>query len=91
MTLGVQGTVGNSRETFFGEATGYMDGSGVITIRSEQGPTCRGAFVYITSRQGEGTMTCDDGRTGSFSFVSTGHSGTGKGKVGGEEFIFTFG
>ena|SRR5256885_488267 len=92
LTLEVRGTIGDSRESFGGAATGYADGSGTLTIQSvERGTVCAGDFVYVTRRQGEGTLQCDDGRTGSFTFVSTGHRGTGSGKIGGEEFIFTFG
>lgn len=91
MTLPVKGQVQNSKETFFGSATGYMDGSGKLTITSNKGVKCDGDFVYITERQGDGTFTCEDGRTGPFTFVSTGSHGTGHGSLGGQNFTFTFG
>ena len=91
MTLPVRGNVMNSSETFTGTATGYMDGGGNLTIVTTKGATCKGNFVYVSRRDGEGVFTCDDGRTGPFSFVSTGTRGTGKGDLGGERFIFTFG
>ena len=91
MTLPVRGNVMNSSETFTGTATGYMDGGGNLTIVTSKGATCKGNFVYVSRRDGEGVFTCDDGRTGPFSFVSTGTRGTGKGDLGGERFIFTFG
>lgn len=91
VTLPVKGRVQNSDETFTGTATGGMSGSGTLTIRSSKGPTCTGNFVYIASRQGEGVFNCDDGRTGPFSFVSTGTSGSGHGDLGGQRFTFTFG
>lgn len=91
MTLPVEGTVQGSDETFSGTATGYIDRSGVLTIVTSEGATCEGDFVYVTSRQGEGVFTCDDGRSGPFTFVSTGTRGTGSGDLGGERFTFTFG
>ena len=91
MTLPVRGNVMNSGETFTGTATGYMDGGGNLTIVTSKGATCKGNFVYVSGRDGEGVFTCDDGRSGPFTFVSTGTRGTGKGDLGGERFIFTFG
>jgi hypothetical protein len=91
MTLPVRGQVQNSDETFTGTATGYMDGGGNLMIVSNKGATCKGNFVYVSRRDGEGVFTCDDGRTGPFQFVSTGTRGTGYGDLGGQRFTFTFG
>jgi len=91
MTLPVTGSIQGSSETFAGSAKGGLDGAGSLTIRSNRGATCTGRFVYITNREGEGTFNCDDGRSGPFSFVSTGSRGTGKGTLDGQPFIFTFG
>ena len=55
------------------------------------GAACRGTFVYTTERTGEGTLNCDDGRSGPFTFVSTGRRGTGSGSLNGRPFTFTFG
>lgn len=90
-TLPVHGQVQNSAETFTGSATGYMDGSGTLQIRSSKGTVCNGDFVYVTKRYGEGVFTCTDGRSGPFSFTSTGNRGTGTGTLGGQNFTFTFG
>jgi hypothetical protein len=91
MTLPVQGFVQNSDESFSGSATGYMDGSGHLSIVSSKGTTCSGNFVYVNSRRGEGVFQCSDGRSGPFWFVSTGTRGTGYGTLGGQNFTFTFG
>lgn len=91
LTLPVRGAVQNSDERFEGTATGGMNGSGALTIKSNKGPTCSGKFVYTSGRTGEGVFNCTDGRTGPFSFVSTGTSGTGYGDLGGQRFTFTFG
>ena len=91
LTLPVRGQIQNSDETFTGSATGYMDGSGNLTITSSDGTVCTGDFVYVTRRNGAGVFTCNDGRSGPFQFVSTGSRGNGRGSLGGEDFIFTFG
>jgi hypothetical protein len=91
LTLPVRGQVSESAETFTGTATGYSDGAGDLTITTSRGVACTGAFVYVNRRQGEGTFTCNDGRTGPFSFVSTGQRGTGTGSLGGKPVTFTFG
>lgn len=91
LTLPVRGTVQNSDETFDGTATGGLDGSGQLTLKSSKGPTCTGKFVYVSGRTGEGVFNCSDGRTGPFRFVSTGTSGTGHGDLGNQRFTFTFG
>lgn len=91
MTLPVTGQTENGAETFTGQATGYAEGGGTLTLVSSKGRSCSGNFVYVTGRKGEGTFTCTNGQSGSFSFVSTGTRGTGTGKIGSEPFTFTFG
>jgi hypothetical protein len=91
MTLPVGGEVQSTGETFVGSATGHLDGAGELTITSNKGSVCKGTFVYTTMREGQGTFHCNDGRSGPFSFVSTGSRGTGKGTLDGQPFIFTFG
>lgn len=91
MTLPLRGQTETGSETFTGQATGYSDGGGTLTLVSSKGRSCSGNFVYVTGRKGEGTFTCTNGQSGSFSFVSTGTRGTGTGKIGNEPFTFTFG
>jgi hypothetical protein len=91
LTLPVRGQVGQGGETFQGTATGYMDGGGDLTVTLANGTRCTGAFVYVTRRYGEGTFNCQDGRTGPFTFVSTGTRGTGSGTLAGQPVTFTFG
>ncbi len=91
MTVPVQGQVQAASETFTGSATGYMDGSGKLSVVSSLGASCSGDFVYVSAREGSGTFRCSDGRSGPFTFVSTGRHGTGHGTLGGQAFIFTFG
>jgi hypothetical protein len=91
LTLPVRGQTEAGDETFSGSATGYLDQSGALTIQSNRGTSCVGEFVYLTPRQGRGTFTCSDGRSGPFTFVSTGTHGTGTGRLGDRNFTFTFG
>lgn len=91
LTLPVRGATEAGDETFSGTATGYLDRSGTLTIQSDKGTSCTGEFVYVTSREGRGTFSCSDGRSGPFDFVSTGSHGTGTGRLGGQRFTFTFG
>ena len=91
MTLSVNGQMEDGSESFTGSATGYMSGSGDLTIKTDKGITCKGNFVYVSRRHGEGIFTCEDGRSGPFEFVSTGSSGTGTGRLGNSYFTFTFG
>jgi len=91
LTLPVKGQLEDGKEIFTGTATGYMSGSGDLKIVSNKGTVCSGNFVYVNRRQGEGVFNCQDGRSGPFSFVSTGQQGTGTGKIGGKLFTFTFG
>jgi hypothetical protein len=91
MTLPVQGQSTDGLETFTGNATGYADGSGTLSIASNKGLSCSGNFVYVTGRTGSGTFTCSNGQSGPFTFVSTGTLGSGSGKIGDRTFTFTFG
>ena len=91
LTLPVRGQMETTSETFEGTATGYMDGSGNLNVQTKDGLTCTGNFVYVTNRNGEGVFNCEDGRSGPFTFVSTGSRGTGKGTLNGVTFTFTFG
>jgi len=91
MTLPLKGQTEAGDETFTGKATGYADGGGTLELISSKGMKCNGNFVYVTHRNGEGTFTCSNGQSGSFTFVSTGVRGTGTGSIGGRHFTFTFG
>ncbi|KHK01557.1 hypothetical protein NY78_3078 [Desulfovibrio sp. TomC] len=45
----------------------------------------------MSQQEGNGTVTCEDGRLGSFVFVTAGLSGSGSGKIGAEDFEFRIG
>jgi hypothetical protein len=67
------------------------DEANAVALLASKGATCKGDFVYVTSRTGQGTFVCDDRRSGPFSFVSTGTKGTGTGTLCGQPFTFNFG
>lgn len=92
MTLPVDGKLRRSDDRFLGEATGYLDRTGILAVTTLSGKKCSGEFKYLTSNTGEGDFRCDDGRNGKFLFNSVGNKGNGFGKLNdGEEFIFYFG
>ena len=92
-TLPVQGSFTDTNERFLGSATGNADGNGHLTLTSESGQKCSGAFKYDEGFvRGAGNVTCTDGRTGTFSFTSSGAAGSGFGKLSnGQPFKFRFG
>lgn len=91
LTLPVQGQVEGLGEQLNGTATGHMDGAGELQLTSSKGSRCEGNFVYVNSRQGSGNLKCSDGRSGPFSFASTGSRGAGQGTLDSVPFTFTFG
>ena len=91
VTLPVSGRFESGAVTFTGTATGHMDGSGTMELAASNGLKVSGYFIYVTRREGEGTFTASDGRSGSFKFVSAGRRGTGTGNLGDDKVTFTFG
>ena len=91
MSVPVSGRFESGRVTITGVATGYLDSSGVLDLVSSNGLSIKGNFVYVTRREGQGTFVASDGRSGAFSFVSTGRRGTGVGNLGPDKITFTFG
>ena len=89
--LSVRGEFASGGIAFTGTATDYTSDKGSLSVTSASGTTCTGNFVYVTSRQAEGTLECSDGRAGPFSFASTGTSGTGTGRLGGETITLILG
>ncbi len=89
----VDGRMERSDETFTGRITGsgYREGSGDLTLVSSRGTTCRGSFVYTSRRRGEGTLRCDDGRSGPFHVAGVNEEGNGAGDLSGQRFTFRFG
>lgn len=91
ITLPVEGSIQNSDETFSGKAYARLTGGGTITLETNRNVTCQGSFVHTGIHEGNGTVTCDDGRLGVFDFVTRGLSGSGVGTIGLESFVFRIG
>jgi hypothetical protein len=91
ISLPIQGEVLNSTENFTGMAIVHILGDGNLTLTTNKGVKCKGDFVHTSQREGKGTVICEDGRLGTFAFVTAGFSGTGTGKIGAENFDFRIG
>jgi hypothetical protein len=91
MTLPVEGEVQHGTETFSGMATVFFSGDGSMTLTTSLGVTCTGEFINANRREGSGTVVCEDGRSGSFDFVTFGFSGFGTGLIATVPFAFRIG
>jgi hypothetical protein len=91
ITLPIEGQVKNSAETFTGAAIVHLTGGGTLTLITNTGVTCEGDFINATFQNGSGTVTCNDGRLGTFDFVAAGFSGSGAGLIEKESFVFHIG
>ena len=81
-TLEIFARVGvNPHTEYTGKATGYLDGSGTITLQSAQKSLCVGTFKYdATFTGGTGVVRCDDGDSAQVIFTKlTNSSGFGGG------------
>lgn len=86
----VSGVVSGTGETFTGTAVAGMGRGGTVKIVSNRGVTCQGDYLFAEERSGQGIFQCSDGRSGPFSFVSTGMQGLGSGTLDGRSFTFRF-
>ena len=91
ISLPIHGEVHNSSENFTGMATVHFNGEGDLTLTTNKGVKCKGGFVHASQQVGNGTVSCEDGRLGSFEFVTAGFSGSGSGIIGTENFNFRIG
>jgi hypothetical protein len=81
-------------ELFVGEAKGYLNGSGTLSIQSEANPslTCAGRFTSTAALGGAGQMLCNDGVTATFRFQRLSvFRGYGTGKTSRGEMSFAYG
>jgi hypothetical protein len=84
------------RDLFIGEATGYVDGNGVVEVKSFKDPSirCIGEYSYTSLEllSGKGTMTCNDGDRSEFNFRGFDNSkGYGYGTSNRGPVSFTYG
>ena len=81
-------------DLFLGQATGYLDGSGTMTIqsRSPSNVTCRGQSTSSAELGGIGDMQCTDGVTATFQFLRLSRvTGYGTGTSSRGSISFTYG
>ena len=97
-TFPVVGSIPSTKEKFIGTATSQLAGISSLIMRSDNGATCTGEYkapVVWTMTEGataSGTFHCDDGRSGTFTFVGTAIQGEGFGNMNdGTKMEFTYG
>jgi hypothetical protein len=91
----VTGQLEDGSETFQGTITGKI-GQSTLTIDTSTGATCQGAFVQYPASQGyanvRGTMSCSDGRSGTFHIVKgTFEDAIATGDLGGKPITMKLG
>lgn len=92
VTQEMNGKIQGSDEVFSGVATLHAGiGSGKIDITSSKGAVCHSNFEYTSDAEGDGVIACEDGRGGTFKFVSGYSFGRGFGTLGGKPFTFVLG
>jgi hypothetical protein len=77
-----------------GEAVGYWDRTGTMTVRSTLDDTlqCTGTFQYTSAKAGVAKITCNDGSSADLAFNALGAlSGWGQGLTSKGLVTFTFG
>jgi len=97
-TFPVSGKVTRTNERFIGTATSVLGGTSTLKMTTDNGVKCNGEYiapVVWTMTQGatfDGTFTCDDGRSGTFTVTGTALRGEGFGKMNnGDKLVFTYG
>jgi len=93
MTMTVKGVLG-ADEALSGSLTQYSDG-GTIELFGGPRTHCVGSFTYKHGGKdailGQGTLVCDDRRSGPFGFTLKGmRHGSGTGTLSGQPYSFTF-
>jgi hypothetical protein len=89
----VEGKMLHAPETFTGESTASIDGTGSITLTSNRGTTCSGPYRQVpndnagevgaeASENGVATLTCSDGRRGKVMFTVGADQAVGTGMLG---------
>lgn len=89
----VEGRMLHAPETFQGQLAASIDGGGALSITSSQGAECRGPYRQVTDdnggevgsdpgENGQATLICSDGRTGSVMFEVGSDQAVGTGMLG---------
>lgn len=87
-----------SEEVFIGKATSLMSGQSSFRVSNPDGVVCTGQYkadVIVNAQEGTsnaGTLTCSDGRAGTWVVSGAGVSGgQGVGKLDGKRIIIMYG
>jgi hypothetical protein len=98
----VEGRMLHTPETFTGESTASIDGNGKLSLKSSEGAQCQGPYRQVVndtsaevgadeSENGQATLTCTDGRTGSVMFLVGSDQAVGTGMLGQDIVTLTIG
>ncbi|MGE0252440.1 MAG: hypothetical protein AB7G80_06805 [Dongiaceae bacterium] len=97
-TFPVTGSISRTGEKFIGTATSVLAGKSSIEMTTENGIKCSGEYeapIVWSMTEGasfNGTVSCDDGRKGTFHGTGTSVNGQGFGKMtNGDKFQFVYG
>ena len=85
----MHGVVDGDQEVFNGTFVRRFNGVGDFQIRSTKGRICTGEMPFEGKTRARGTITCNDGQTGTVELTTDGEQGNGSGTIGGRPFVFT--
>lgn len=93
MTVPTYALVGDAATSYEGTATGYIDRTGTMKVKSASGDICVGSFRYTSPHGGTGIIRCDSGDSAAIEFKGLSNSsGYGSGTTASGEIIrFTYG
>lgn len=91
ITLPASAELLDGSEQFSGFIEGAAYGDGSVFLSSSLGSQCLGQYSHNNKQLGAGEFKCDDGREGSFDFISTGTFAEGAGEIAGNRFLFRVG
>jgi hypothetical protein len=78
--LPAEGAADDGSETF----SGVVDETGTLRVKSSRGSACEGIVHRFNAVLGEVILLCDDGRSGTLNFTSSGSDGKSKGLLDGK-------
>ena len=89
-SMPIHGQIQKTQEPFMGKITASINQSGNLMMFFSN-TTCKGSISPINREEALGTLSCNDGRIGSFRLISVGMQITGVGQLNGEFFTFQVG
>lgn len=89
----VSGRIADTDEIFIGTypSNALTGASGEMKLTSNKGANCRATLEEVNTLSRQGVITCDDGRSGTFKFITDAYfvSTVGYGEIGGKAFSFS--